>query len=432
MAKHVLNIDLNGLEILVVEDDAVSSLLISHALSRHGACVETAANGRDGLLKYEMHRFPVIVTDINMPIMNGIDLASRIKALDPDARIIATSANRETECLVSAIALGFSDYILKPVEIEKLLLAVKRCADVITVKQQLENEREKFRTLVESLGEGIVVKDLDYRILYQNSAMIKMFGERRGSACYSTFGQSGPCQDCPAIKTLEDGQTHSACMDYKLDGAALHVEITSSPLRDISGAINGTVDIVRDISERIKNEQTIRDMAFHDPLTGLSNRRLFEDRLEQAIAKSRRYGMKFGLISLDLDHFKNINDTFGHECGDQVLIEAADRIRSCCKRDLDTISRHGGDEFCIIFTDCVGKEQLTAVAETLLTAFARPFQLPAALANVTTSIGISIFPEDGMIMKDLEIASDRAMYAAKRAGRNTFRFIEAIEPRTAA
>jgi diguanylate cyclase (GGDEF)-like protein len=221
-------------------------------------------------------------------------------------------------------------------------------------------------------------------------------------------------------------------MDYKLDGAALHVEITSSPLRDISGAINGTVDIVRDISERIKNEQTIRDMAFHDPLTGLSNRRLFEDRLEQAIAKSRRYGMKFGLISLDLDHFKNINDTFGHECGDQVLVEAADRIRSCCKRDLDTISRHGGDEFCIIFTDCVGKEQLTAVAETLLLAFAKPFQLPDAQINVTTSIGISIFPEDGMIMKDLEIASDRAMYAAKRAGRNTFRFIEAIEPKTAA
>jgi diguanylate cyclase (GGDEF)-like protein len=130
--------------------------------------------------------------------------------------------------------------------------------------------------------------------------------------------------------------------------------------------------------------------------------------------------MKFGLLYLDLDHFKEINDTFGHEAGDQVLMEAAERIRACCKRDLDTISRQGGDEFCIIFTDCEGREQLTAVAEKLLLQFARPFRLADSLATVTTSIGISIFPDDGSIMKELEIASDRAMYAAKRAGRNTY------------
>jgi len=165
-------------------------------------------------------------------------------------------------------------------------------------------------------------------------------------------------------------------------------------------------------------------MAFHDPLTGLPNRRLFEDRLVQAIAKSRRYGMKFGLFTLDLDDFKEINDTFGHEAGDQVLREAADRIRTCCKRDLDTISRHGGDEFCVIITDCVGKEQLSAIAEQLLLVFARPFQLADSLVDVTSSLGISIFPDNGTEMKELEIASDRAMYAAKKAGRNTYRFWE--------
>ena len=104
-------------------------------------------------------------------------------------------------------------------------------------------------------------------------------------------------------------------------------------------------------------------MAFHDPLTGLANRRLFQDRLEQAIAKSRRYGMQFGLLTLDLDDFKEINDCFGHEAGDNVLREAADRIRACCKRDLDTISRMGGDEFCIICTDCSDREQLRFISE---------------------------------------------------------------------
>jgi diguanylate cyclase (GGDEF)-like protein len=185
------------------------------------------------------------------------------------------------------------------------------------------------------------------------------------------------------------------------------------------------VEIIRDISERIENENFIREMAFLDPLTGLANRRLFEDRLEQALAKSRRYRMQFGLITLDLDNFKEINDTFGHEAGDKVLREAADRIRACCKRDLDTISRLGGDEFCIICTDCNGREQLAVIAEELLIQFERPFQLGDSRAKVTTSIGISMFPDNGTKAKELEIASDRAMYAAKKAGRNTCRFWEA-------
>jgi diguanylate cyclase len=134
--------------------------------------------------------------------------------------------------------------------------------------------------------------------------------------------------------------------------------------------------------------------------------------------------VQFGLLTLDLDYFKCVNDTFGHEAGDQVLLEAAERIKTCCKRDLDTISRQGGDEFCIIFTDCGGREQLTAIAEKLLEQFARPFQLADARTEVTTSIGISIFPDNGSVMKELEIASDRAMYAAKKAGRNTYRFWE--------
>ncbi|HIJ82398.1 MAG TPA: GGDEF domain-containing protein, partial [Desulfuromonadales bacterium] len=144
--------------------------------------------------------------------------------------------------------------------------------------------------------------------------------------------------------------------------------------------------------------------------------------LEQAIAKSRRYDMKFGLLYLDLDYFKKINDTLGHEAGDEVLIEASDRIRSCCKRDLDTISRQGGDEFCIIVTDCGGTEQLDGVATNLLKAFGTPFTVNGSEVTVTTSIGISIFPDDGTEPKELEVAADKAMYAAKRSGRNARAF----------
>jgi diguanylate cyclase (GGDEF)-like protein len=422
MLSAMLNINLQGLDLLVVEDDDVSALLISRVLSRYGARVVIAVNGSDGLLKFQEQHFPIIITDINMPGMSGLELVSRIKALEPDTQIIATSANRETECLVTAIELGFSEYFFKPLEVEKLLLGVARCRDIAAVKQQLYNEQEKFRIVVESMSEGITIKDLNLRILYQNRAMTEMFGDQTGATCYAIFGLIKPCEGCPTILALQDEQSHTSTRSFQKNNEIIHIESTASLIRDSRGLITGSVETIRDISERIKNEQTIRDLAFLDPLTRLSNRRLFEDRLEQAIAKSRRYDMQFGLLTLDLDHFKEINDAFGHEAGDQVLQEAADRIRACCKRDLDTISRLGGDEFSIIFTDCEGREQLSAIAENLLEQFARPFQLKDTLVDVTTSIGISMFPDNGSRAKELEIASDKAMYAAKRAGKNTYMF----------
>ncbi len=424
--KPILDISLSGLDILVVEDDDSSAILTSRILAKHGARVEVAVNGHAGLEKFRQHYFPIIVTDINMPGMNGLELVSTVKMLDPKVQFIATSANRDTECLVTAIELGFSDYFIKPVEIEKLILAVKRCGDVIAARKQLEDEQGKFHAVVDCLGDGILIKDLDCRIIYQNKAMTEMFGDRTGLACFEMFDLSEPCEDCPTNRTLLDGKRHSACRNYRMDGKTHHIETTASLLWDSRGTVTGTVEIVRDISERIKNEQAIHDMAFHDPLTGLSNRRLFEDRLDQTIAKSHRYGMKFGLLYLDLDHFKEINDAYGHEAGDQVLVEAGERIRSCCKRDLDTISRQGGDEFCVIVIDCGEREQLEEIATHLQQAFAVPFGVCNADVSVTTSIGISMFPADGTESKSIEAAADKAMYCAKRTGRNTHVFFDSL------
>ncbi|MBK5274384.1 MAG: diguanylate cyclase [Desulfuromonadales bacterium] len=424
MIKAALDINLSDLDVLVVEDDPISLLLVSRTLSQYGARVKTATNGSAGLRMFEQHRFPIIITDIYMPGMSGLDLVGRIKALNQDTQIIAISASSETDCLVSAIELGFSDYFIKPVKIEKLLWSVKKCVDVVNSRQRLEDERNKFKVMVDSMGEGVSINDLDYRIQYQNRALIEMIGDRIGSYCYEVFGNNEPCQDCPTILALKDGQRHLSCRSFTFNESTIHVESTASLLRNSRGVVTGTVEIIRDISERIENEKHIREQAFLDPLTGLANRRLFEDRLDQAIAKSRRYGTQFALLILDLDHFKDVNDTLGHDPGDQVLREAADRIRACCKRDLDTISRLGGDEFCIICADCGDREQLSVIAHQLLSEFARPFQLGESQITVTASLGISTFPDNGTEAEELEITADRAMYAAKKAGRNTYRYWE--------
>ena len=414
----------NSLDILVVDDDPTACLIIERILSRHGARVQCAGSGAQALKLFAEHQHPLVITDIRMPEMNGIQLVENLRRQGCNMQVIAVTAEYDTELLISAIQLGFNDYIIKPVDGDKLLWSVKRCWEAVIASRKLKEEQIKCLTVVECLGEGIAIKDLEGRILNQSNAMKEMFGDQIGSICFEILGRDAPCQDCVTIKALEDGQTYSSSGIYQFSGSTLHIERTASLLRDSVGTVSGSVEIYRDISERIKHEQRILDMAFHDPLTGLPNRRLFEDRLQQTIAKSRRDKIRFGLLYLDLDHFKEINDTYGHKAGDLVLIEAGERIQSCCKRDSDTICRQGGDEFCIIITDCGERENLVAIAEKLLQQFRQPFQITDTLVELTTSIGISIFPDNGLAMKEIEIASDRAMYAAKKAGRNSYCFWE--------
>lgn len=149
------------IRVLIVEDDADSALLLSRMLAICGAASDTAANGTEALALFDDKRHPVIVTDICMPVMDGFELVERVRRvrrIDKNTQIIATSANRETDRLISAIGLGFNDYFLKPFEAEKLLWAVKRCADTIGDRKRLEDEQQKFRTVVECLGEGIALK----------------------------------------------------------------------------------------------------------------------------------------------------------------------------------------------------------------------------------------------------------------------------------
>lgn len=566
-----------GLDILVVEDDHTSLKLTVALLKKYGANVHKAENGYEALKTLALTPIPLVITDIEMPDMDGFELAEKVLLYNADIQLIALSAHKETDCLIKAIRLGFNDYLLKPANFEDLIWAVKKCHDSIKIRKQLEKEQRKFKIIFDCLGEGVTVKDQNFVVLYQNRAMIDIFGNAEGKFCYNLMGNDEPCNECPTIMALRDGATHSVCRTFQKDGTTFHIESTASLITDSGGAVIGTVEIFRDVSdqkkienilgniskgvaasvgtdffstlvnyltdalevqfamigelndsgdcihtlvfcqkgimlenfdfklegtpcaraindkiaifpnnvranfpglqlqgqiiesycgarlsdskgrasgvlctfhtkpmlqpdlvtkivtifasrasvelERLKNEKIIRDMAFHDPLTGLANRRLFEDRIEQAIAKSQRYNMSCGLIFLDLDNFKEINDRYGHDAGDRVLVEAGQRIKSCCKRNLDTISRYGGDEFCIIITDCGDKNALRMVAEHLLAEFNRPFTEIGEGVHVTASIGVSMYPEDGTEWKDLGSAADKAMYAAKQAGRNMFQMI---------
>ncbi|MBK7846698.1 MAG: EAL domain-containing protein [Zoogloea sp.] len=180
-----------------------------------------------------------------------------------------------------------------------------------------------------------------------------------------------------------------------------------------------------DITERKASEARIAYLAQHDPLTGLPNRTLLQDRLDQALAHAVRHGSRIAVLFLDLDRFKTINDSLGHMTGDRLLQGVALRL-SECTRETDTISRQGGDEFLIVLTDVDGPDDAARVAEKILDRLGPPFDIDGQLLATSFSIGIALFPDDGKCAESLMKNADTAMYHAKESGRNTYRFFDEV------
>ena len=174
--------------------------------------------------------------------------------------------------------------------------------------------------------------------------------------------------------------------------------------------------VVRDITERKQSEEKIRQMAYHDSLTGLPNRKLFSDRLGIALAQAQRNQKKVGIAMLDLDNFKDVNDTLGHDVGDLLLKATAERLSAALRKG-DTVARFGGDEFVLILPDLEVIEDAIQVAQKIVDSFRKPFLIDTHQLVVTTSIGIAVYPDDGTDEGILLKNADIAMYQAKQAGR---------------
>ncbi len=202
------------------------------------------------------------------------------------------------------------------------------------------------------------------------------------------------------------------------DGYRIPYEVSMTIICDDGGKPMKTVALARDLSDRKANEEIVRNMAFYDRLTGLANRRLLEDRLGQLLRLALRDGTKFAVLFVDLDRFKPVNDTFGHEAGDWLLRQVADRMRSCI-RGTDTVARTGGDEFVVTIPDIRSAEEATAVGEKIRVSLEEPYPFNDTITfEISASIGVVLYPDHGRDARNLLLMSDAAMYRAKNAGRN--------------
>lgn len=227
-----------------------------------------------------------------------------------------------------------------------------------------------------------------------------------------------------ALDIQQTGKWSGEIWQHRKTGEVFPTWITMAGVRNNEGSILEYVMMFNDITQRKQAEQEIFFRANYDPLTGLPNRSLLQERLEQALRQGRRYQRRMALMFLDLDRFKQVNDTLGHSVGDSLLCQTADRLKACL-RETDTVARYSGDEFAIVLLDIVRETDVHALADKIITRLADKFHIHDNLVRIGASIGIALFPDHGEDTATLLRHADLAMYQAKASGRNTFRLYEA-------
>lgn len=297
----------------------------------------------------------------------------------------------------------------------------------------LRKKEEEVRLLLNSTAEAIYGIDLEGNCSFANPACARLLGYPDvdsfiGRNMHRLIhyawpdGEPMPIGDCNIFKAFREGKRVHVVDEvlWKADGTGFPVEYWSYPQVQ-EGKVTGAVVTFIDISERLKAEETIRHMATHDTLTDLPTLRLYRDRLTMAMRRARRNGFSVAVMFLDLDGFKSVNDTYGHDAGDAVLREVADRLGRVV-RDTDTVARAGGDEFVLVVTELQSRENAAAVAAKAIEALGQPINVNDRLVLVGASVGIALFPADGSDVDGLIKRADEAMYEVKRAGKNAFRF----------
>ena len=557
-------------KLLYVEDEEGTRKLLIKIIGDKYPNLEfiVAENGAQGVELFKEHRPDIVLTDLSMPVMDGLQMSKEIKELNADAVIIAMSAQNNPYYLLNAIEAGIRHYVLKPFNSEDLFAVINKALEELRLTRLVNEQEEQIRQREQQLaraqkithlgswewdlvndntnwsdelyrifgltpasvpasykgfmervhpedravvrkvvqralrrhqpfvyhdcrivrpdgsvrtihGQGEVFLDnadklisvigtahdvTEHRLLDEERARLAMIVESSNDAIFSValndvitswnkgaekiFGFSAKeivgqpifnllppekyGERTEILQSILKGVElcHYETTRLKKDGSQIYVSLTSSPIFAANGKIIGNSVIARDVTERRKMEAIIQHQAHHDTLTDLPNRQLFMDFLERELAQARRHDTRLALLFLDLNGFKQINDTMGHDCGDRLLQEVARRLRACV-RESDLVARLGGDEFTVLMPDLSHSDDVGIVVKKILSVFEKPFTLDVGSVDASTSIGVCMFPDDGKDGEDLIKKADIAMYDAKKSGKNAYQFYNAeINSRT--
>ncbi len=379
--------------------------------------------------------FDVILLDLGLPDAQGLGAVRRAHAAAPSVPLVVLTGLDDDSLAAQALQEGAQDYLVKgQIDARGLLRALRYSVERKTMEEALFVEKERAQVTLNSIGDAVVCTDISGDITFLNLVAEKMTGWSRQEAAGRPMSEVFRIQDGTTRKIILNpielavGQDRTVrlpanCVLIRRDGFEIPVEDCISAIRDRAGRATGVVIVFRDVSAARAMALQIIHSAEHDLLTGLPNRMLFNDRVTQAIGLAQRHASEVGILFLDLDGFKHINDSLGHPMGDKLLKSIAKRLVDCV-RSSDTVSRQGGDEFVVLLSELEHAEDAGIMATRMLQAVAEAHSIDHHDLHVTSSIGLSVYPDDGLDAETLIKNADTAMYQAKENGRQSFQFFK--------
>lgn len=417
--------------VIIVEDDTGLNKLIQNKLKGLDFSVRSAASGTEALrILEEHHEHVLLLLDYKLPDMTGNDLVQIMKLKPFKVPFIMMTGNLDLHIALEMIKLGALEYMVKDMNFLELVLGtVTKVLNQLKIEKLLYHSQSQIKLLssaVNKVTTGIVITDpleKDNPIIYANP----YFYELTGYTAEEVIGRNcrfiqGADSDPFSINKIRDAISKSRSItieivNYRKDQSPFWNELQINPVLNEQGETIHFVWLQKEITERKQIAEQIEIMAYHDYLTGLPNRRLFENQLSKELTNNHNFDKQLAVLLIDLDRFKLINDSLGHPIGDILLKQFAARLQGSLEQG-QMVYRLSGDEFCVVLTQVNDLQQTMEISDRILQITKDEFIIEGYEINITISIGISVSPQDGTTVEDLFKNADVALYHAKSNGRN--------------
>lgn len=418
--------------VLLVEDQHLIVSMLEEIVSQRNLTVYTALDGNMGLELYKAHKPDIIISDIRMPGMDGLEMIQKIKEYDKKAKILIISAYSDTKYVLEAIDLGVQGFHVKPVDKDRLLEQLDELLSQIRLEEKVREEEEKFKVLSSAARDAIIIMDSQGRVTFWNQGAERIFQysqkEIMGKELHALISPDYYYDDYKRamnrFREQGDGKFVGKTVELKAlkkDGTEIDAELSLTSIK-LHNEWNA-VGILRDITDRIKAEEELiraykkMDILAHtDDLTQLSNRRDMMEKIHYEQVRFQRNAVPFSIAIGDLDGFKKINDRYGHEAGDETLKQIATILRNSIRQQ-DVVSRWGGEEFMLLYpkTDMRGAEIITDKIRRQIEK--KEFYYEDQIFHITITFGIAAYNRTMDIDSCIRLA-DEALYRGKRSGKN--------------
>ncbi len=449
-----------GGAVLLIDDDPDALTILSNALEHHGYRTFLARNAEAGLelVHQEWEHIDCVVLDIVMPgDLDGYDVMKRIKEspITSNIPILVLSARTSTEDIATSYANGAFQHLCKPCDISHLSSIIRNIVRLRELERKSLTDARKYQAIIDNSPVLIVVVSPDMRILEMNRSFRATFtvphiGDNLFESCFND--NEIATEEHPVMRALETGNVENGKLPVTIEGTLRHLDVRAAPIYSNEGKIESIIFIALDATEQIEMEKKLRRqvdrynrvlreqdrttdyliqaqkelqlkgmelerLSLTDPLTGLSNRRQFDMTLEREARRAGRYEHPLTLLMIDIDHFKDVNDTHGHPIGDLILKELAVIFLNTL-RETDTVARYGGEEFAVILPES-DHETAMPIAERLRQSVeACDFETPVGKIGITISVGVASIKRQVINSQRLLDCADKCLYEAKKKGRN--------------